>query len=217
VLIQTPHPYPSQWNIHITITAMRVFFAFTQMIACSPWRFWPCDSLHDRPSCMASASANGFAPDKASFTWTWPSVHPTLGPRFSITVTRSRSGAMRWKVSAGILSRIPPPGPLIVPVTHASILTGEEVIDGHGPARLWGASAALARELHYEGAITRSWAWRCYPGGFPIILRANGIWRILGARLDLPSDQASRCALRTSKARQMRTCSFTIGVSSHEK
>jgi energy-coupling factor transport system permease protein len=153
VLIQTPTLTLAKWNIHITLTTMRVFFAFTQMMRMFTMAILalPIPYTID-PSVYGVSFRRMGLPDKASFTMDLAfRFIPTLGRDFSITVDAQRArGYEMESLSGGILSRIRRLAPLIVPVTMQAILTGEEVIDAMDLRAFGVRPRTWLRELHYE-------------------------------------------------------------------
>ena len=155
VLIQTPTlKIPGvNWTIHITITALRVFFAFTQMMRMFTMAILalPIPYTID-PSVYGVSFRRMGLPDKASFTMDLAfRFIPTLGRDFAITVDAQRArGYEMESLSGGIISRIRRLAPLIVPVTMQAILTGEEVIDAMDLRAFGVRPRTWLRELHYE-------------------------------------------------------------------
>jgi len=153
VLIQTPTLTFAQWNIRITLTTMRVFFAFTQMMRMFTMAILalPIPYTID-PSVYGVSFRRMGLPDKASFTMDLAfRFIPTLGRDFSITVDAQRArGYEMESLSGGIISRIRRLAPLIVPVTMQAILTGEEVIDAMDLRAFGVRPRTWLRELHYE-------------------------------------------------------------------
>ena len=153
VLIQTPSLTIARWNIHITITAMRVFFAITQMMRMFTMAILalPLPYTID-PSVYGVSFRRMGLPDKASFTMDLAfRFIPTLGRDFAITVDAQRArGYEMESLSGGLFSRIRRLAPLIVPVTMQSILTGEEVIDAMDLRAFGVRPRTWLRELHYE-------------------------------------------------------------------
>ena len=155
VLIQTPTlKIPGvNWTIHITITALRVFFAFTQMMRMFTMAILalPIPYTID-PSVYGVSFRRMGLPDKASFTMDLAfRFIPTLGRDFAITVDAQRArGYEMESLSGGIVSRLRRLAPLIVPVTMQAILTGEEVIDAMDLRAFGVRPRTWLRELHYE-------------------------------------------------------------------
>jgi energy-coupling factor transport system permease protein len=155
VLIQTPAlKIPGvNWTIHITISAMRIFFAITQMIRMFTMAILalPIPYTID-PSVYGVSFRRMGLPDKASFTMDLAfRFIPTLGRDFSITVDAQRArGYEMESLSGGLFSRIRRLAPLIVPVTMQAILTGEEVIDAMDLRAFGVRPRTWLRELHYE-------------------------------------------------------------------
>ena len=155
VLIQTPTlKIPGvNWTIHITITALRVFFAFTQMMRMFTMAILalPIPYTID-PSVYGVSFRRMGLPDKASFTMDLAfRFIPTLGRDFAITVDAQRArGYEMESLSGGIVRRLRRLAPLIVPVTMQAILTGEEVIDAMDLRAFGMRPRTWLRELHYE-------------------------------------------------------------------
>ena len=155
VLIQTPAlKIPGvNWTIHITISAMRVFFAFTQMMRMFTMAILalPIPYTID-PSVYGVSFRRMGLPDKASFTMDLAfRFIPTLGRDFAITVDAQRArGYEMESLGGGLISRIRRLAPLIVPVTMQAIVTGEEVIDAMDLRAFGVRPRTWLRELHYE-------------------------------------------------------------------
>ncbi len=155
VLIQTPVlVIPGvHWNIQITITSLRVFFAITQMMRMFTMAILavPIPYTID-PSVYGVSFRRMGLPDKAAFTMDLAfRFIPTLGRDFAITMDAQRArGYEMESLRGGIISRLRRLAPLLVPVTMQAILTGEEVIDAMDLRAFGVRPRTWLRELHYE-------------------------------------------------------------------
>lgn len=140
------------WNLTISITKIRIFFAITQMMRMFTMALIaiPIPYTID-PSVYGVSFRRMGLGDKASFTMDLAfRFIPTLGRDFAITMDAQRArGYELESLKGGIITRLRRMAPLFVPVTLQSIFTGEEVIDAMDLRAFGVRPRTWLRELHY--------------------------------------------------------------------
>jgi energy-coupling factor transport system permease protein len=134
------------WGFDIDITALRIFFAITQMTRMLSMAILaiPIPYTMD-PNIYGVTFRRMGVSDKVSFTMDLAfRFLPTLARDLSITIDAQRArGYEMDSLKGGVVERLRRLAPLIVPVTMQSTVTGEEVID--------------AMDLRAFGTAPRTW------------------------------------------------------------
>jgi energy-coupling factor transport system permease protein len=141
------------WQVRITITTVKAFFAITQIVRMLTMAALavPIPYTFD-PSMYGISFRKLGLPDKASFSMDLAfRFMPTLGRDFSITTDAQRArGYDLDSAKGGIFARIGRMAPLIVPVTMQSIVTGEEVVDAMDLRAFGVKPRSWLKDLHYQ-------------------------------------------------------------------